>query len=252
VFNLLIVKRDSKSVSAEAYRTLRTNIQYSSVDKGIKTILVTSATPGEGKSSTTGNLAITLASGDKKVIIIDCDMRKPSIHKQMKLSNAMGLSNYLVGEIKLSDIIQTVDNNLFVITSGPIPPNPADMLGSNKMKELISSLEEVFDYVLLDTPPVVAVTDAQVLAGKVDGVVLVVASKESDKESLVRAKELLLKVEANILGVVFNKVEMRKGKGYGEKYFYYYGEYNKKGKKISKKRKNDKANEYDLKKAVGE
>jgi Mrp family chromosome partitioning ATPase len=117
---------------------------------------------------------------------------------------------------------------------------------------LISSLEEVFDYVLLDTPPVVAVTDAQVLAGKVDGVALVVASKESDKDSLVRAKELLLKVQANILGVVFNKVEMRKGKGYGHKYFYYYGEYNKKGEKISKKRKNNKANEYDLKKAVGE
>ncbi|SHH46836.1 CpsD/CapB family tyrosine-protein kinase [Clostridium grantii] len=237
---MLIVKRDAKSVSAEAYRTLRTNIQYSSVDKEMKTILLTSAGPGEGKSSTTGNLAYTLATVDKKVVIVDCDMRKPSVHKKMRLSNTVGLSNYLAGEVKLEEALQLIDKNIFVITSGPIPPNPADMLGSNKMKALISKLEENFDYVLLDTPPVIAVTDAQVLAGNVDGVVLVVASKQADKDAVVRAKELLLKVGANIIGVVLNKVEMRKGKGYGYQYYYYYGQDDKKstkGKKTKKPKK---------------
>jgi capsular exopolysaccharide synthesis family protein len=234
---LLIVKRDAKSVSAEAYRTLRTNIQYSSVDKEIKTILLTSAGPSEGKTSTTGNLAYTLATPDKRVVIVDCDMRKPSIHKKMKLSNTKGLSDYLAGDSKLEEVLQSVEKNLFVITSGPVPPNPADMLGSNKMKMLISKLQENFDYVLLDTPPVIAVTDAQVLAGTVDGVVLVVASKQADKDAAVRAKELLLKVGANIIGVVLNKVEMRKGKGYGYQYYYYYGQKDDKDKKSKKSKK---------------
>ncbi|GAA0182404.1 CpsD/CapB family tyrosine-protein kinase [Clostridium sediminicola] len=232
---MLIVKRDSKSVAAEAFRTLRTNIQYSSIDKEIRTIMCTSAGPAEGKSSTIGNLALTLAGTDKKVLIIDCDMRKPSIHKKFRLSNATGLSDYLTGEVDLVDAIHKVESKLDIITSGPVPPNPAEMLSSKKMKDFMEDLKQQYDYILLDTPPVIAVTDAQVLASEVDGVVLVVASKEADKDAVVRAKELLNKVNANILGVVLNKTELRSGKGYGYsyQYYYYYGE-NEKHKKNKK------------------
>lgn len=235
---MLIVKRDSKSVAAETFRTLRTNIHYSSIDKEIRTIMCTSAGPGEGKSSTIGNLALTLASSDKKVIIIDCDMRKSSIHKKFRLSNTVGLSDFLTDEVSLDDVVQSVEKNLYIMTSGSVPPNPAEMLGSKKMKDFIETLKEKYDYILVDAPPIIAVTDAQVLAGEVDGVILVVASKEADKDAVVRAKELLVKVNANILGVVLNKAELRSGKGYGYgyQYYYYYGENEKNNKKEKKKK----------------
>ncbi len=224
---MFIAKNDPKSMASEAYRTLRTNIQYSSVDEEIKTLLITSAGPTEGKSSTTGNLAITLANAGNRVVVVDCDMRKPTIHKKMKISNKAGLSNFLAGEVELLEVIQKYEKNMYVITAGSIPPNPSEILESNKMNDFIKKMKNEFDYVIIDSPPIIAVTDAQVLAPKVDGVILVVASKQADKEATIRAKELLQKVQANLIGAVLNKVEFTSGKGYKSKYgyqYYYYGE----------------------------
>lgn len=234
---MLIVEKEPKSIAAEAYRTLRTNIQYSSFDKDIKTILVTSSGPSEGKSTTTGNLALTMAQSDKKVLIVDCDLRKPTVHKKFSISNEKGLSNYLIGEVGLDDVIVKHSENLYLLTSGIIPPNPAEMLSSKKMKEFLDLMKEKFDTVIIDSPPVLAVTDAQILSTEVEGVLLVAASGQTEKEALIRAKELLLKVKANILGVILTKVPQDSGKSYGYTYYYYYGDGDDNHKKRRKKRK---------------
>ena len=234
---MLIVEKEPKSIAAEAYRTLRTNIQYSSFDKDIKTILVTSSGPSEGKSTTTGNLALTMAQSDKKVLIVDCDLRKPTVHKKFSISNEKGLSNYLIGEVELDDVIVKYSENLYLLTSGTIPPNPAEMLSSKKMKEFLDLMKEKFDTVIIDSPPVLAVTDAQILSTEVEGVLLVAASGQTEKEALIRAKELLLKVKANILGVILTKVPQDSGKSYGYTYYYYYGDGDDNHKKRRQKRK---------------
>ena len=234
---MLIVEKEPKSIAAEAYRTLRTNIQYSSFDKDIKTILVTSSGPSEGKSTTTGNLALTMAQSDKKVLIVDCDLRKPTVHKKFSISNEKGLSNYLIGEVELDDVIVKYSENLYLLTSGTIPPNPAEMLSSKKMKEFLDLMKEKFDTVIIDSPPVLAVTDAQILSTEVEGVLLVAASGQTEKEALIRAKELLLKVKANILGVILTRVPQDSGKSYGYTYYYYYGDGDDNHKKRRKKRK---------------
>jgi len=232
---MLIVEKEPKSIAAEAYRTLRTNIQYSSFDKDIKTILVTSSGPSEGKSTTTGNLALTMAQSDKKVLIVDCDLRKPTVHKKFSISNEKGLSNYLIGEVELDDVIVKYSENLYLLTSGTIPPNPAEMLSSKKMKEFLDLMKEKFDTVIIDSPPVLAVTDAQILSTEVEGVLLVAASGQTEKEALIRAKELLLKVKANILGVILTRVPQDSGKG-GYTYYYYYGDGDDNHKKRRKKK----------------
>ncbi|SHH68115.1 polysaccharide biosynthesis tyrosine autokinase [Clostridium grantii] len=218
----LIVKSNPSSIAAEGFRTLRTNIQYSSIDKKIRTIVVTSAGQGEGKTQVSGNLALTMANLEKKTIIIDCDMRRPNVHRKFRISNEIGLSDILSEQAEFEEVVHSYDKHLCVIPSGPMPPNPAEMLNSIKMKFFIEKLKNDFDYIILDTPPVIPVTDAQVIANEADGVILVVASNEADKDAVVRAKELLLKVRANILGVVLNKIEFSKGKGYWYNYEYYY------------------------------
>ena len=203
----LISIKNPKSQVAEAYRTLRTNIQFSSFDEQIKTIVVTSSQPYEGKSTIVSNLAITIAQSGKKVLLIDCDLRKPVIHKKLGLSNNEGLTSILSGEKKLEECVKTIDlSNFYVITSGPIPLNPAEVLGSKKMKNLLEDLKESFDMIFIDTPPVIAVTDAQVLASFCDRVALVVSYGETDKNNVIRAKELLVRVGAKIIGVIINKV----------------------------------------------
>lgn len=219
---MLITEKEPKAIASEAYRTLRTNIQYSSFDKEMKIILITSTGPGEGKTTTAGNLAITMAQGDKKVLLVDCDLRKPSVHKKFKLSNTKGLSNYLIGESDLEEVIHNYSKNLYILTSGTIPPNPSEMLSSKRMKNFLEKQKEEFDCVIVDSPPVMAVTDAQILSTIVEGVLLVTASGETEKEGLQRAKDQLLKVKANILGVVLTKIPVNKGKGYGYGHYYYY------------------------------
>lgn len=217
----LIVQSNPKSPISEAYRTLRTNIQFASFDKDIKTIVVTSSGPKEGKSTTAANLALTMAETSKKVIIIDCDLRKPTLHKNFRISNKVGLTNLLAENLKVEEVMVKYSEYLYLLPSGIIPPSPAEMLSSNKMKVFIEEMTQKFDAIIIDSPPVLAVTDAQILSTIADGVIIVASSGEVEREAVNKAKDLLEKVNANILGVVLNKVEIKGRRGYG--YYYYYG-----------------------------
>ena len=215
---MFIVEKKPNSIIAEAYRTLRTNIQYSSFDKKIRTIVITSSEAGEGKSTTAGNLAISFSQAQKKTIMIDCDLRKPSLHKKFRISNILGLSDVLKGKESLSGTIHEYNEYLDVLTSGKVPPNPAEMLGSRSMSNLLEKLKGEYDIIILDSAPLQAVTDAQILSTKADGTIIVVRAEKTKRDSVIQAKELLQKVDANILGIVLNGVEnIRK------KYYYYYG-----------------------------
>ncbi|WP_238915405.1 CpsD/CapB family tyrosine-protein kinase [Clostridium sp. YIM B02555] len=213
-----VVEQNPKSIAAESYRTLRTNIQYSSFDKQIKTIVITSAEAAEGKSTVSGNLALSFAQNEKRVILIDCDLRKPSMHKKFKISNLIGLSEVLIGKEELENAVEKRNDNLDILTSGKIPPNPSEMLSSTAMTALIGRLREKYDIIILDSAPLKAVTDAQILSTKVDGTILVTRAKRTSKESVIEAKSLLNKVGANIIGTVLHAVENTRGK-----YYYYYG-----------------------------
>lgn len=217
----LIAFREPKAPASEAYRALRTNIDFSGFDKVIKTLLVTSATPDEGKSVVTGNLGITMAVDGKKVLIIDADLRNPSQHKCFGLSNNVGLTSLLVNDsLCLEEAICTTNiHNLFILPGGPIPPNPAELLNSKKMRELIQDLACAFDIILVDSPPVMAVTDASILASYLDGTILVIGTGQVSKELAHAAKEQLNKVKANILGAVLNKAPLSSG-GYYSNYYY--------------------------------
>jgi capsular exopolysaccharide synthesis family protein len=221
MLNELISVKNPKSQAAEAFRTLRTNIQFSALDEQVKILVATSSQPSEGKSTIVSNLGITIAQSGKKVLLIDCDLRKPMVHKKLGLSNQEGLTSLLAREKKLEECVKTTEvTNFYVITSGPIPPNPAELLGSKKMKRLIEELKEIFDMILIDAPPVLAVTDAQILATISDGVIFVASYGEADKHAVVRAKELIDKVGGKILGVIINKVPAE-----AKNYYYYSYEY---------------------------
>ncbi|SIO19514.1 capsular exopolysaccharide family [Carnobacterium alterfunditum] len=217
--SLVTLTRPS-SVIAEQFRTIRTNIQFSMVDKNLKTLVITSAGPGAGKSTISANLAVTFAMQGKKVLIVDADMRKPTVHKTFRLPNRDGLTTLLTErDVEIKDIAHRVDTEgLFIITSGVIPPNPSELLASKRMDQLITEFEDLFDLIIFDMPPVIAVTDAQVMASKADGTIFVVNKDGADKEMDTKSKELLEKVKANVIGVVFNRVELK-----GDNYYYYYG-----------------------------
>jgi capsular exopolysaccharide synthesis family protein len=215
---MFIVEKKPQSIIAEAYRTLRTNIQYSSFDKEIRTIVVTSSEPGEGKSTTSGNLALSFAQAEKRTIIIDCDLRKPALHKQFRISNLVGLSDVLIGKEKINVAVHKYNDYLSVLPSGKLPPNPAEMLASKSMSRLLQELREYFDIIILDSAPLHAVTDAQILSTKADGVIVVVRAEKTKRNTVIESKSLLDKVGANILGVVLNGVENSR-----KKYYYYYG-----------------------------
>lgn len=207
-----------KSAVAEAYRTLRTNIQFANVDEVVKKILVTSAGPGEGKSSTVANLGAVLAQAGKSVLIIDADLRNPSQHKIWNRMNINGLSTTLVNDIHtLSYVIETDQENLSVLFAGPIPPNPAELLGSKRMKKVLQEASAAYDILLIDSPPTIAVSDSAVLAQSVDGVLLVVAYGEVSRDFALQAKQQLEKVGAKIIGAILNKVELKT-----KDYYYYY------------------------------
>lgn len=216
----LISLNHPKSPISEAYRTLRTNIQFSSLDKDIKTISITSVGPGEGKTTTISNLAITMAQANKKILLIDADLRKPKVHEYFELNNMYGLTNVLVLNKSLEDVIKkSTVSGLDILTSGPKPPNPSEILGSNSMKELIDKAKENYDGILLDSPPVGLVTDPAILSAIVDGTILVVNFGKTHIEEAKRSKQLLENVNANILGVVLNKIS-RKGNGYYNNDYY--------------------------------
>jgi capsular exopolysaccharide synthesis family protein len=217
----LITSKNSKSPISEAFRTIRTNIEFSSIDHKIKTILVTSTEPGEGKSVTVANLGVTMAMAGKRVLVIDSDLRNPTIHKIYEITNDDGLTNLLVNpDIKPTDILVSPYPNLYFLASGPLPPNPAELLGSQKIHQLFDTLKNEFDLILVDSPPVLAVADASILASYLDGVILVAASGQVSKDHILSARDQLQKVKANILGVILNKVPEGSGSYYN---YYYYG-----------------------------
>ena len=221
----VIANINPKSRSAEAYRILRTNIQFTNIDKTIKSIVITSPGPGEGKSTIIANLAAAIASNSKKVLLIDTDLRKPNIHTFFGLDNSKGVTNVLSEDIEYIKIIQHTDiENLDILVSGPIPPNPSELLGSNKIKLLLNELKNEYDMVLFDSPPVCLVTDAAVLSTIADGVILVCAAGQTTIENAKSAKALLGKVNANILGTVLNKTIMRVSRYKKIDDYYYEGE----------------------------
>ncbi len=183
--------------------------------------MVTSAGPGEGKSTTIANLAVTYAQMDRSVVLVDADMRKPTEHHTFGVSNRFGLSSVLSQQASLEDVIQKTNvPNLSVITAGPIPPNPAEMVASRRMTALIGELRNRYDVVLIDTPPLLAVTDAQIVATKSDGVLLVIDYGKVKRDIAIKAKANLDKVGARVLGVVMNNVKRKSSEAY---YYYYYG-----------------------------
>ena len=218
---------DNRSVMAEAYRHLRTSLLFSSAGKPPQTILVTSTQPAEGKTTTAINTAITLAKSGADVVIIDCDLRRPRLHKHFGVANVNGLTSYLSGEKKPDSLLQTCEGlpNLKVITSGPIPPNPAELLSSNEMKNLLQFLKGNFKHVIIDSPPSVFFTDAAVLSMIVDGVVLVTLAGKSSIYLTRRFKQRLGSIGARIYGVVLNSVKSNSPEysyyGYGYAYDYY-------------------------------
>lgn len=217
-----ITLSDPRSPTAEAYRTLRTNVSYTSVDKPLRMLLVTSSEPGEGKTTTICNLAVVLAQNGKKVIVADCDMRHPRVHTYFGLSNRVGMTSLFS---QPSDLMKgarqsTKLENLSVVSTGALPPNPAELLGSQKMQAILATMRQNADIVLVDTPPVLAVTDAAVLAPSIDGVLLVVRPGKTRATALRQTLEQLNQVNAKVLGVVLNGVVSR-GSYYGYHYKYY-------------------------------
>lgn len=221
---------NSRSPVSEAYRAIRTNLQFAGAGKKMKTIVFTSAVPNEGKSTVVSNLAIITGQDDKRTLLIDCDLRRPNLHRRLSLLNR-GLMNCFAEDLPLQEVIQPdIFLNVDVVTSGPIPPNPAELLGSKKMKALLQEAAEMYDYVFLDMPPVLAVTDAVLMSSQTDGTILVLGSGDISPDEGKQAKELLEKVHANILGVILNKVPQHHKSGYY--YYYYYDEnHNKKRKR---------------------
>lgn len=205
------------STIAEAYRTLRMNLQYSYLGSNHKVIVVTSASPKEGKSTVAANMALALAQDDKKVILIDCDLRKPTIDKRFNISNETGLTELVIAKESEITFGYNYNENLTILTSGKIPPNPTEILSSNYMLRFINSLRNIFDYIILDAPSVELVTDAQILAAKFDGTILVVKAETTKKSSVHNAINILRRVNANIIGIVLNEIEIKKSDDfYGE------------------------------------
>lgn len=181
--------------------------------------MVTSSGPGEGKSTTVANLAVTFAQQGKKVLLVDADMRKPTVHYTFNQTNTFGLTSVLTKQIPLEEAIsETSVENLFVLTSGPIPPNPSELLSSKSMEQIFQTSEKLFDIILFDTPPLLAVTDAQILANRCEGTILVVYSGRTEKDQMLKAKELLDSAQSKLLGVVMNHKNMK-----DTNYYYYYG-----------------------------
>lgn len=219
----LITMALPSSAISEQFRTLRTNIQFSMVDNNLTALCVVSAAPNAGKSTVSANIAVTFASQGTRVLIADCDFRRPTIHKNFSLPNGHGMTTLLTDKSgSIEDYIQaTKMENLFVLTSGPIPPNPAELLSSKRMIQLEHELEGMFDLVIYDTPPLLGFADAQIIAGRVDGVIFVVNHGVATKDEVLRASESLKMVNANVLGAVYNRVPVNDN---DNSYYYYYNQ----------------------------
>lgn len=214
----LITISNPRSPISEAFRTLRTNLEFTSLDKAIRSMVVTSASPEEGKSTTLANLAVAVAQAGKKVILVDCDLRRPSLHQIFDARNTPGFTDMMRDDALMSQppLQETAVPNLCLLPSGTIPPNPAELLASRRMSDVIAALQKHAEMILFDAPPVIAVTDAAVLSSKVDAVLLVVSAGKTKREHAKKAKALLDKVNAHLIGTVLNNV-----KGEASLYQYY-------------------------------
>ena len=217
----LITLLNPNSPISEQYRTVRTNLQFAVAgDQPLRSMTVVSSGPGEGKSTSAANLAVVFAQAGRKVLLVDADMRKATVHKTFGLSNEMGLSNLVSGQQAASSVIQATDvNNLSIITSGPTPPNPAELLNSRRMNVLMEELYQTFDLIIFDLPPVMTVADGLIMASKTDGTVLVIREGVTRKDSVLEAKNRLLQAKARILGVIYNGAEQ-----VNESSYYYYSD----------------------------
>ena len=222
----LIAKEDSKSPITEAYRMIRTSIQFSNKGKGLKIIALTSAGPNEGKSTVVANLAVVMAQAGHKVVLLDCDLRNPSLHNIFNLQNK-GLSNCVMAGENTADVVQRSEvQDLDVLTSGPIACYPSELLGSKRMQDVLNELAEKYDYVLIDTPPILSFTDAAVIAGKADGVILLMESGKVKPALAKEAKQILEHTKSNIIGVILNRVEVDTSPGTPSYYNLYGKDYN--------------------------
>jgi len=221
----LIAQISPKSSFSESYRTIRTALLLSTATPGGKTFVLTSPLPAEGKSSTIANLAVTLAQTNRKVLILDADLRKPRQHKIFKIKNLNGMTNYLTSGLEMKELIKPTNiPNLFLINAGPVPPNPAELLGSDKMGHILSTFKGAFDFILIDTPPVLAVTDAMVLGPIIDGIILLVWGGKTAREALKRAKERLDLMNVKTIGVVINRLNIKEHSYYYKHHYYHYYE----------------------------
>jgi capsular exopolysaccharide synthesis family protein len=235
----LVTHFDPKSPISESYRTLRTNLAFTRVDNPMKTILITSAGPKEGKSTTVSNLAITLAQLGSKVVLVDSDLRRPVVHAIFGMEKEDGLTDHILGNVSYEQSLKkSLLDNLSIVTSGTLPPNPSELLGSKAMEEFIDRLKKDFDIVLFDSPPVIAVTDAAILCSKVDGAFLVISSGTTNRDAINRAKRLLENVQTQVLGAVLNGVDISGAYGSSNYYYYYhyyYGAHPKRGRRFKNK-----------------
>ncbi len=214
----LITITDAHSPRAEAYRSLRTNLDFYSLENPLHTLLITSAEPEDDKTTVLANLGVISAQGGKQVILIDADLRRPRLHEVFGLDNSRGLASALTDETADLPIFDTEIPNLRVIPAGPTPENPADLLASDRMGDIIAQLKEQADVVLFDAPPLIAVTDGALLATRVDGVLLVARAGRTKREFVERAKDILAKVNANLVGSVLTNAALDTG------VYNYYGE----------------------------
>ncbi|MFJ7748565.1 polysaccharide biosynthesis tyrosine autokinase [Arthrobacter sp. NPDC097144] len=218
----LLTQVAAQSPRAESFRQIRTNLQFAQVNRKSNSVLVTSSLPAEGKSTTATNLAIALAQAGQSVVLVDADLRRPRVDDYLGLERAAGLTTALIGQASVDDLLQPWgDNGLQVLTSGQVPPNPSELLGSTAMKDLLTHLESVFDVVVIDASPLLPVTDSAVLAQQVGGVVVVVGSNKLKTTELTRSLAALKLVDAEILGVVFNLIPTKGPDSYGYSYYSY-------------------------------
>jgi protein-tyrosine kinase len=223
---ILIAETATKSPAAEAYRTLRTNIQFAGLDRPCRTIVITSATPSEGKTTTAANFGVVCAQAGSRVCLVDADLRKPSLHRVFGMDNQRGLATALLEGKTLGDVAApTRVPGLFVVVSGPLPPNHAELAASRRMRDLLDSATHDFDLVICDSPPILSVSDAVALAAQCDGVILVVRVGAVSTAAVRRAAEQIDAVKGRILGVLLNRVNMRRNGYYAEYHSYYHAYY---------------------------
>jgi capsular exopolysaccharide synthesis family protein len=229
---------DLNTPAEEAYRVLRTNIQFSALDTELKTVALTSTFAGEGKTTTSVNIAISIAKDGKKVLYVDADMRKAISARDTSHRVASGLSNYLSHMVEFDDVVKETNlQNLYMVSCGIRPPNPAELLGTQRFREFLKEAAERFDMVIVDTPPLGSVIDCAIIANNTDGVIIVIKRKTVDYHKILRVKQQLEKANARILGVVLNKIDKSDYKTYYKYYDYHNSKKSKHGKKSDHSRK---------------